>query len=63
MARETPLRYIKPLSCEPPYDFDKIFTIVIMNDRKKYFCITIMLKNNAVNINMKSLSTNREEIY
>ena len=37
MMREAPLRYTKPLSCEPPYNFNNIFIIAIINDSKKLF--------------------------
>ena len=67
MMRETPLRHIKLLSCKPPYNFYNIFIIVIMNDWKKLFLwlnyIIINVENNAVNIYMKSLSTNLKEKY
>ena len=35
MMNETPLRHIKPLPCEPPYNFPNMFIITIVNDRMK----------------------------
>ena len=52
---------IKPISCEPSYNFHKMFIIAIINDKIYFFMIELYhynVENNAENINMKSLWTN-----
>ena len=59
--RETSLRHIEPLSCEPLYNLFNIFTLAILNARDMIFVVKLChytVANNAVNIYMRSLSTN-----